>query len=238
LKETGKHAKKELSALEKELTRKEKALKTLQERTSFELLKLTSELEAKIKLERQPLLDLEASRNAKVKVFGQKTEKLVKQAEPLVEEIAKTVKIREAVMGRFEPLGVKSDLKLKLAALFYVPFYVACYRATLTKRYFILSPSTVGSLGLSAKLKGALGRNKIKDLFTSRFKTLSILTGTIQVLAQKNDLFEAELEELAKKTSIVNNDLTREDVLKGLTFLKLEGWLSEKEHQFFSEKLS
>jgi hypothetical protein len=235
--EKKKQTKKDISALEKELTRKEKALKTLQERKSFELLTLTSEHEAKIKLERQPLLDLEASRDVKVQVFGQETEKLVKQAEPLVEEIAKTVKIREAVMGRFEPLGVKSDPKLKLAALFYVPFYVACYRAALTKRYFILSPSTVGSLGLSAKLKGALGRNKIKNLFTSRFKTLSSLTGTIQVLAQKNDLFEAELEELAKKTSIVNNDLTREDVLKGLTFLKLEGWLSEKEHQFFSEKL-
>jgi hypothetical protein len=235
--EKKKQTKKEISALEKELSRKEKALKTLQERQSFDLLKLTSELEAKIKLERQPLLDLEASRNVKVKVFGQETEKIVNQAEPLVEELAKIVKIREAVMGRFEPLGVKSDPKFRFAALFYVPFYVACYRAALTKRYFIIPPSTVGSLGLSAKLKGALGRNKIKNLFTSRFKTLSILTRTIQVLVQKNDLFEAEIEELAKKTSIVNNDLTREEVLKGLTFLKLEGWLSEKERQFFSEKI-
>ncbi len=96
------------------------------------------ELETKIKKEHQPIVDLEASRNAKMQIFRQEIEKLEKQTKPVLDELDKSVKQREYIMSRVEPLGVKSDPKVKNAVLLYVPFYVACYQGVFSKRYLIV----------------------------------------------------------------------------------------------------
>jgi hypothetical protein len=235
-KQKSKQAKKDLSVLEKELKIRDKKLKSLTERQSSEVLQLKFELDSKIKLERQPLLDIETSRDEKVKDLIIAIEQIEKQVKPVHEELARILKVREAEMARFQPLGVKSDPKVKDAALFYVPFYLACYQA-LSKRYFNFSPSTVSALNLSAKLKGAFSGSKIKGLFTPRFKSISALADAIPTLMQKNDLFEAEIEEVSQKNSIIGNSSLREEVKKGLDRLALEGWLSDKEHQLFIKSL-
>ena len=237
-KEKQKQTKKELSTLEKDLKRTEKTLKALEDRQSLETFKLKSELDAKIKQERQPILDIEAFRDAKIHLYRHETEELKKQAQPVVEALTRIAKLREGFMANFEPLGVRADPKLKGAALFYVPFYLACYRAALAKRYFIVSPSTAGKLGFSAKLKGALGRSKIKDLLVPRFKAISALTENVLVLAQQDDRFEAQIEELAEKNNVLSNNLAQGNLKKGLACLKSEGWISEKEYQVFNEKIT
>ena len=139
-KEKSRQTKKELDGLKKELKRIENSIKNLNKQKTKKTSKLQLELETEIKLARQPLLDLEAARDAKVLGFKQKTEKLLKQEKPVIEGLNGVIKLGEAVNARFEMLGIREQ-QLKSPALFYVPFYVACYQAGLSKRYIFLPPS-------------------------------------------------------------------------------------------------
>ena len=169
-----KKEKQELDELEKQHKTVEKRLKSLTEQKTNESLRLKGEMDDKVKIERQPIANLEFSREEKLQVFRQEILKLEKLTKPLLEELDRVVKQREVILARIEPLGLKSDFKLKSNALLYVPFYVAAYNGAGSKRYFIVPPSSVESLGFSSKLKGALGRAKIKDLLNPRFRAVSV----------------------------------------------------------------
>jgi hypothetical protein len=237
-KEKSSETKKELSEIEGQLKQTEKALKDLEERKSLEIFNLRSELEAKIKEARQPLLELESSRDAKILICKQEIETLEQQTKLIIEHIGRTAKLRETSIANFAKLGVKQDLELKDVALFYVPFYVACYQVESKKRYLILPPSEANAIGLSTKLKSALGRAKIKQLLVPRFEVITSLIDTIQVLAQQNAVFETEMREMGGRTNILTMDSMREHIQKGLEYIQKEGWLSEKEYQDLSQKIT
>ncbi len=237
-KEKSSETKKELSEIDNQLKQTEKALKDLEERKSLEIFNLRSELEAKVKEARQPLLELESSRDAKILLYTQEIEKLEQQTKLITDHLGRTAKLRETSIANFAKLGVKKDSELKEAALFYVPFYVACYQVESKKRYLILPPSEANAIGLSTKLKSALGRAKIKQLLTRRFEVITSLMDEIQVLAQQNAVFETEMREMAQRTNILNMDSMREVIQKGLEYIKNEGWLSEKEYEALSQKIT
>jgi hypothetical protein len=236
-KEKSSQAKKELDGLKKELKRIENSIKNLNKQKTKKTSKLQLELENEIKLARQPLLDLEAARDAKVLGFKQKTEKLLKQEKPVIEGLNGVIKLGEAVNARFEMLGIREP-QLKSPALFYVPFYVACYQSGLTKRYVFLPPSMTSPIGFSAKLKGAFGRSKIKELFIPRFKEITALIDKVQVLAKQDSLLDDEIRDLGEKNNFLNTESVRDNIAKGLVYLKHEGWLSEREYQVLSSNLA
>jgi hypothetical protein len=194
-------------------------------------------LEAKIKEARLPLVDLESSRDAKILVLNQDIEKMEQQTKLITDQLGRTARLREASIAQFGALGVKQVSELKEAVLFYVPFYIACYEAESKKRFLILPPSEANAIGLSTKLKGALGRAKIKQLLSLRFDAMISLMDAIQVLAQQNAMFENELREKGAKTNLLTMSSVRDRIRNGLEALKQEGWLSEKEHQAFSQKI-
>jgi hypothetical protein len=163
---------------------------------------------------------------------------LEQQTKLILEQLGRTVKLREASIENFAKLGVKKEAELQDVVLFYVPFYVACYQVESKKRYLILPPSEANSIGLSTKLKGALGRAKIKQLLVPRFELITSLMDTIQVLAQQNAVFETEMRENGERTNILNTDSMRESIRKGLEYIRKEGWISEKEHQALSQKIA
>jgi len=237
-KERSSETKKELSEIEDQLKNTEKALKDLEERKSLEIFNLRSELEAKIKEARQPLLELESSRDAQILLYKQEIEKLEQQTKLITDHLGRTAKLRETSIANFAKLGVKQDLELKEAALFYVPFYVVCYQVESKKRYLFLPPSEANAIGLSTKLKGALGKAKIKQLLTRRFDAITSLMDTIEVLAQQNAVFETEMREMSQSTNILNMSSMRESIKKGLEYIQKEGWLSEKEYQDLSQKIA
>ena len=237
-KEKSGETKKELSEIEDELKKTEKALKDMEESKSLEVINLRSELEAKIKEARQPLLELESSRDAKILIHNQDIEKMEQQTKLITDQLGRTAKLREASIAQFAALGVKQDLELKEAALFYVPLYVACYQVELKKRYLILPPSEANAIGLSTKLKGALGRAKIKQLLVLRFDAMTSLMDAIQVLAQQSAVFENEMREKGEKTNMLTMSSLRERIKIGLECLKQEGWFSDKEYQAFSQKIA
>jgi hypothetical protein len=237
-KEKANETKKELSEIEDELKETEKALRDLEERKSVEIFNLRSELEAKSKEVRQPLLDLESSRDAEILLHQQEIESLEQQTKLILDQLGRTAKLREMSIENFEKLGVKKDSDLKDVVLFYVPFYVVCYQVESKKRYFILPPSEANSVGLSTKLKSALGRAKIKQLIVPRFEVITSLMDTILVLAQQNAVFETEMREQGERTSMLAAASTRGSIRKGLEYIRAEGWISEKENQALSQKIA
>jgi uncharacterized protein YukE len=237
-KEKSSETKRELSEIEDQLKKTEKALKDLEERKSLEIFNLRSELEAKTKEARQPLLDLESSRDAEILLCQQEIEELEQQTKLILDQVGRTVKLRETSIEHFVKLGVKRDSEQKGIALFYVPFYIVCYEAKSKKRYLILPPSEANTIGLSTKLKGALGKAKIKQLLVPRFESITSLMDTIQVLAQQNAVFETEMRERGERINILNMSSMRESIQKGLAYIRKEGWLSEKEHKALSQKIA
>jgi hypothetical protein len=210
----------------------------LEERKSLEIFNLRSELEAKTKEAQQPLLDLESSRDAEVLICQQEIEELETQTKLILDQVGRTVKLRETSIENFAKLGIKRDAELKGISLFYVPFYIACYEVNSKKRYLFLPPSEANTYGFSTKLKSALGKAKIKQLLVSRFELINSLMDTLQVLAHQNAVFETEMKEMGEKTNILNTSSTREGIRKGLGYIRKEGWISEKEHQDLSQKIT
>jgi len=236
-KEKSKKAKKELDGLKKELKRIEKNIKDLIKRKNVDTSKLKFGLEAEIKVARQPLRDLEASRDAKMIVFKMETEKLLKQEKPIIDELNGAVKLKESAGAKFEVLGIR-DLQLKSPELYYVPFYVACYQVDSVWRYVMFPPSSASAFGFSTKLKGAFGLSKVKELLTSRFKSITALIDKCQALAKQNTDLDNQIRELGEKNNLLRSDLSRENIAKGLVYLNHEGWLSEKEYQALNNSLA
>ena len=237
-KEKANEIKKELSEIENQLKNTEKELEDLEERKSLEIFNLRSELDAKTKEAHQPLLDLEVSRDAEIQICQQEIEELENQTKMILDQLGRTVKLRETSVDNFTKLGIKRNTELKGISLFYVPFYVACYEANSKKRYLFIPPSEVNAYGLSTKLKSALGKAKIRQLLVPRFELTTSLIDTLQVLAHQNAVFETEIREMGKKANILNTTSAREEIKKGLDSIRKEGWISEKEHQELSHGIS
>ena len=108
----------------------------------------------------------------------------------------------------------------------------------LSRRYLIIPPSSITNFDFSAKLKGALGMSKINDLLAPRFKAIAALIGRVQVLTRQNTVFESQLYGLSQRNNLLTNSLFLENVKKGLVYLNHEGWLSEREHQVLSNRLT
>jgi hypothetical protein len=229
--------KKDLDGIKKEVKRIEKSIKNITKQKTAQTAKLQFELDAEIKHARQPLLDLERVRDAKMLVFKREAEKMIKLEKPVVDGLNSAVKLGEAIKAKFVMLGIV-DPQLKSPALFYVPFYVACYQSGLKKRSIFLPPSTTNPVGFAAKLKGAFGRSKIKELFNPRFKSISILIGRVQVLSKRDHFLDDQIKDLGEKNNLLNTRLTRGNIAEGLVYLRTEGWLSYKEYQLVSNSLN
>ncbi|MGA2680928.1 MAG: hypothetical protein ABSF44_03915 [Candidatus Bathyarchaeia archaeon] len=229
--------KKELNALKKELKRTEKNIKSLTKQKKSQTGVLQLELEAEIKHARQPLVELEVAREAKMLVFERETEKLLKLEKPVVDGLNDAIKLEEAVNAKFAMLG-SVDQQLKSPALFYVPFYTAFYQAGLSKRFIFLAPSMAASEGFTSKLKGALGMSKIKELLIPRFKAISGLIDNVQVLAKKDQFLDSQIRSLGEKNNLLNFRLTRDKIADGLLRLRSQGLLSDREYQIISGSLA
>lgn len=183
------------------------------------------------------MLDLESGRDAKMLVFKQETEKLLEQEKPVIQGLYGAIKMRETLDSKIEVLGFR-DQQLKSPALFYVPFYVVCYQVELSRRYIFLAPSTSSPLGFSARLKGAFGMSKIREVFAPRFRAITALIDKCQILVKQDTSFECEIGELGEKNNLLETDSARTSIAKGLVYLNHEGWLSDREYQVLSNSLA
>jgi hypothetical protein len=231
-----KQAEKELSGVKKELKNIDDTIKKLSKQKAIDISKINFEWDAEVKLLRQPLVDLEAARDAKMLAFKQENNRLRALEKPIVEGVDRSLKIGESINAGLDGLGI-NDSQLKSPILVYVPFYVVCYEARLARRYLCLPPSTASSVDFSAKLKGVFGMSKVKDLLTPRFRTVERLISNVEAFARQNSVFENQLWSIGQKNNLLRNSAFQAEVERGLVCLKQQGWLSEREKQDLSKQL-
>ena len=235
-KEKANESKKELSEIEAEIRALEGKMKEIDENKTLETFKLRSEWEANVKEAKKDLLELGSSRDAKTQVHSQEIEKLEKLTSSIIGQIGKMAKIREAKLAEFEKLGIMQ--KQKKNVLVYIPFYLICYQSQSKRRYVSFSPSIANSISFLAKLKGALGKAKVKQLLTPRFKTITTFLNKFPAFIEQDAVFEREINEAGEKTDMLKTNVIREQIGNGFKSLKEEGWFSEKEYKAFTEAYS
>jgi hypothetical protein len=229
-KEKIKQTQRELNDLKKKLEDIQSKVSKLSKQKIQEISKTNFELDTEIKFARQPLLELKTARDAKILTFKLETEKLLKQEKTVIEGLNKTIKLTETTTRvNFESLGIKEGLRN--SALLYIPFYLSCYEAGASKRYFFIAPSTISGDHFSGKLKSAFGTLKIKNRLIPRFKLTTTLINNVKNLAKQNTVFENQLNDLSQKNNLLRNKIFIEKVTSGLSYLKNEGWISDKEQQ-------
>ena len=235
-KEKANEVKKELSEIEKKIEETEGRIRALEENRSAETFRLRAEWETRIKEARKDLLELEASRDAKIQVHQQEMERLESLTANIIQQIGNVVKLREADLANLTSFGL--PLKRKHLSLVHVPFYLACYEADLKKRYAVFPPSAANSIGFTAKLRGALGKARIKHLLAPRFKMVISLLEKIPALIEKDAAFAREIQEAGENANMLKSESMRKSVSEGLRRLRDEGWLSEKDFEAFSQKIA
>jgi DNA repair exonuclease SbcCD ATPase subunit len=234
-KEKANESKKEFSEIEVKIEDVEEKIKEVEKNKSLETFKLRSEWEAEVKEAEKDLLELEASRDAKIQFHTQEMEKLEKLTSSIIEQIDKLAKMRETNLAAFEKLGIQQ--KWARNTLVYMPFYLVCYQSESKRRYVLFPPSIANSISFSAKLKGALGKARVKQLLVPRFNAITSFLNKLPTFIERNAVFERELNEVGNEASLLKTNSMREQIGNGLKKLREEGWLSEKEYVIFNQKL-
>ena len=224
--------KQKMGELQKQHKKIASQLEELVTQETEESFRLKSNFTREVEIERQPITALEVFREGKQEFFKQERLKLEELTRLVLEELGRLIVEREKFSASRELLGFKTDTMLNSNIRVHVPFYIATYVRgdAMARRYFVFSPSVVGSLGFSSKLKGVLGRAKIRDLFNDRFVAVSSLGKKLQVEMSSNRELAEQLEGLAQKKNILDMKST---LRGGLCLLKEEGWFSESEYQTF-----
>jgi DNA repair exonuclease SbcCD ATPase subunit len=235
-KEKANETKKELSEIEKQIEEIEDKIKEIEENKSAETFKLRSEWENKIKEARKDLVELEASRDAKIQIYKQEIEKLEGLTANIIQQINNVTKLREEDLANLKKLGIQQ--KVANPNSVYMPFYLVCYQTEMKKRYAVFPPMAANSIGFSAKIKSALGKAKIKQLLTPRFKAITLSLEKLPASIERDAAFAREIHEIGERADMLKTSSARKSIIKGLEKLREEGWLSEKEHEALSQKLA
>ena len=70
-----------------------------------------------------------------------------------------------------------------------------------------------------------------------RFRAITGLIDSCQVLVRQNTAFETEVDMLGEKNNLLAKASVLDSIGKGLVYLQHEGWLSDKEYQALSGSL-
>jgi len=224
-----------LSETEKELNELNRLIKEIRDDKTLKIFDLKSERDSKIKEAERDIVEIEASRDAKIRIYKEEMEKFEELTSSIIERIDELAKLREKAIDEFNKLGIQQ--KQEKHTLVYMPFYLLCYKSESRKRYVPFPPSIVNSVSFSVKIKGALGKSKIKQLLQPRSKAIVTLLNKFPPLMEQNPVFNREMNEACTKINMLRTKESRKPIKTGLKELQEEGWFSKKEYEIFSETL-
>jgi DNA repair exonuclease SbcCD ATPase subunit len=211
----------------------EEKIRKIEENKKHAIFQLKSESDAKIKEATKALIEVESSRDAEISICQKEMEKLEELTSNIIKQIDQLAKMREANIAEFENLGVQQ--KRIEPSLVHMPFYLVRYQSGPNRRYTFVAPSFVGSVGVGAKLRGAIGKVKIGQLFQPRSKRIISLLNKFAVLLEENIAFSREITEACLKANLLEAENLKQSIETGLDKLKKDGWLSEQECKSFSQ---
>jgi hypothetical protein len=225
--------KKELSVAESEIRRHEREIKETEDRKTLELLTIKTECDAKIQEASKELVEIELARDAQIQILKQEMSKMEELTFSITKQIDNTAKLRETLISRLDTLGIQQEQDKP--ALVFMPFYLVCYEYDSKRRYVVVPPSSVNSVRLLTRIKGALGVAKLRQLLTPRSDAVVSFLSRLPSLIENNAALEREIDESGTRTSLLRTKPAQEQILRGLGQLKHEGWIGEKEYEAFSQ---
>lgn len=224
---------KKISMLEKDVKDMDKEIEDATAAKKQEISKLRSEYDDRIEAAMRGVRDIEAARDAKIRMSEQEIESLEDSTKTIVSQIDSLVGTKRAALDKLDGIGISK--RVRKYALVYLPFYLICYQEKLKNRYVLHPPSVAGSMGILTKFKGVFGGTKAKSLLQPRSKIIMTLLNGLLPLIEQNPVFEKEIVDAGIKANILRTRDSRRKIRKGIEELEEEGWVSESEFQKFSE---
>ncbi len=235
-KEELERCKEKLSALEESIKDIDKDIESATAAKKQEIAKLRAERDEEVEAVMKEVKDVEAARDAKIRMSEQEIDSLKDWTTTIVDRIDDLVTKKAAALEELDEMGISK--RIRKYALTYVPFYLVCHREGSNNRYILYPPSVAGSMGLLTKFKGVFGVAKAKSLLQPRSNAIATLFDGLLPLIEQNPVFEQEIVDAGIEADILQSEGSRKKIKRGLEQLEEEGWISESELQTFDELLA
>lgn len=224
-----KETKTRLPTIKKGIEDIDKQIKEVETEKKLEISKIRSKYETRTEAAQKKLRELEASRDASIRMKEQETKSLEDTTSKIIDQMNKMVKLKRGSLEEIDGMGMPK--KYENNVLVYLPLYLAAYEAKQKRRYLVYPPSVVGSMGIVTKFKGVFRITRMKSLLQRRSKFLSSFLDQLVTLLEEDPVFEKETSDAGIQANILRTKESREHIKKGLGKLKEEGWISEDEFQ-------
>lgn len=234
-KERENQLKKEISEDKEKLEELNDKIKEIKEENEKRVFDLKTERDTRIKEADEDLMEIESDRDAQVEVCQEKVDRLQDLAPKIIEKIDELTKMREKALEEFGKLGIPE--KPENQELVSMPFYLVSYKSDSEKRHIYFPPSIVKNVSFSVKIKGALGKPKINQLFQPRMEEIDTFLNSFLLLMGDNPVFTREVYENCCTVNLLQTEECRDSIESGLKKLKENDWLSEKEYENFHQAL-
>ena len=230
-----KKTRKKLPTLKKSIQDRDTKIEDVETAKNLEISEVRSEYDTRIEKAMRDLRELEASREARIRMKEQEIKSLEDTTSAIVNQMNEMAKLKKAALNELDGIGAPKSRKEY--ELVYLPLYFACYETEVKKRYAVYPPSVVGSMGILTKLKGVFGATKMKSFLQPRSKAITSLLNQLVTLVQENPVFEKDLSDAGIKASIIRTTESRIGIKRGLKELREEKWISESELKTFTKLL-
>ncbi len=220
---------KELPTFEKKIKEIERKIGNLETAKNLEISKRKTACDTSIEEAKKILRELEASREAKIRMKQPEITSMEKATSLIINQIDELAKSKKGVLNDFDRIGMARRKKTR--GLTYLPFYFVRYEKKSTKRYDIYPPSIVSGMGILAKMKGVFGATRMKCFLQPRSEAITVFLNQLATVIQRNPMFEKEVTEAGIQHSVLRTKKLRIGVKRGLKKLKEEKWITRKEYQ-------
>jgi len=228
-------SRKRLLKIGKRLKEIEKKIKEMESTRDLKISQLKSEYALKAKEYMTEVRQLEAARDAKIKINLEATKSLEKLTSQIVGQINRLIETRNLALKNLREMGC--PIYKRKATLVYMPFFFACYSRDLKKRYITFPPSIANTMNGVSKIKSALRSYIIRSMLQEYSLPIANLLKNIVTSMQENSMLEDRIFKICMKSNLLKQKAFRREVEKGFKELSEEGWLSEEELQTLTSRL-
>ena len=219
----------------KRLKEIEKEIKEISSTRDLEISRLKSEYAAKAEDYLSEARELEATRDAKIKMRQEAIESLERLTSKIVGQINILIETRNLALKDLRNMGY--PVCKRKATLAYMPFFLVCYSRDLKKRYVIFPPSIVNTMSGVSKIKSALRPYTIRSMLQEYSLPISNLLNEFVDSMRQNSILEDKILKICLKSNLLRYKPLQREIEKGLRELAGEGWLSEEELQTLTSRL-
>jgi hypothetical protein len=221
--------KREASTLKKSIEALDKQIGQTESQKKTEIANVRTEFNTESEEAMKDVRELEATRESKTQLSQQEAKTMEGSTSMILSQLDTLTKKKRAALEELEVLGMKEQRRNTV--LVHTPFYLACFRAEARRKYIVYPPSIAGSMKTTTKLKSMFGMSKLGSLFQPRSKALSNVLNQVTTLAGRDPVFEKDLYDVGMQASTTKSTDSKDRILKGLTALGNEEWVSASEVQ-------